>query len=138
MGDHDLETPQSLGRSSDEVLRTKTTNSGTDTFIQYDDYASASRPESPLPGTPLSDSGAKPQGPAQKRRRVTRACDECRRKKIKCDGKQPCTHCTVYSYGQSAVHQTLIGFRDQGTDEALQTVHMIGLLTDGGIRHHNT
>ena len=37
--------------------------------------------------------------PTQKRRRVTRACDECRRKKIKCDGKQPCTHCTVYSYG---------------------------------------
>lgn len=37
--------------------------------------------------------------PLQKRRRVTRACDECRRKKIKCDGKQPCTHCTVYSYG---------------------------------------
>ncbi|KAK9355159.1 fungal-specific transcription factor domain-containing protein [Lipomyces doorenjongii] len=36
--------------------------------------------------------------PIQKRRRVTRACDECRRKKIKCDGKQPCTHCTVYSY----------------------------------------
>ncbi|KAK9479073.1 fungal-specific transcription factor domain-containing protein [Lipomyces japonicus] len=36
--------------------------------------------------------------PAPKRRRVTRACDECRRKKIKCDGKQPCTHCTVYSY----------------------------------------
>ncbi|KAK5173816.1 Gypsy retrotransposon integrase-like protein 1 [Saxophila tyrrhenica] len=34
----------------------------------------------------------------QKRRRVTRACDECRRKKIKCDGKQPCTHCQVYSY----------------------------------------
>lgn len=37
--------------------------------------------------------------PIQKRRRVTRACDECRRKKIKCDGKQPCTHCSVYSYG---------------------------------------
>ena len=42
----------------------------------------------------------KPPPPMQKRRRVTRACDECRRKKIKCDGKQPCTHCTVYSYGQ--------------------------------------
>jgi hypothetical protein len=41
-------------------------------------------------------------GPMQKRRRVTRACDECRRKKIKCDGKQPCTHCTVYSYGACA------------------------------------
>lgn len=39
--------------------------------------------------------------PLQKRRRVTRACDECRRKKIKCDGKQPCTHCTVYSYGMT-------------------------------------
>ncbi|KAF8418228.1 fungal-specific transcription factor domain-containing protein [Tirmania nivea] len=36
--------------------------------------------------------------PLLKRRRVTRACDECRRKKIKCDGKHPCTHCTVYSY----------------------------------------
>jgi len=40
-----------------------------------------------------------PTMPIQKRRRVTRACDECRRKKIKCDGKQPCTHCSVYSYG---------------------------------------
>lgn len=40
-----------------------------------------------------------PSMPLQKRRRVTRACDECRRKKIKCDGKQPCTHCSVYSYG---------------------------------------
>lgn len=42
---------------------------------------------------------AVPSMPLQKRRRVTRACDECRRKKIKCDGKQPCTHCSVYSYG---------------------------------------
>jgi hypothetical protein len=41
-----------------------------------------------------------PSQPIQKRRRVTRACDECRRKKIKCDGKQPCTHCSVYSYGE--------------------------------------
>ncbi|MCP8716070.1 MAG: Zn(II)2Cys6 transcription factor domain-containing protein, partial [Asgard group archaeon] len=24
-----------------------------------------------------------------KRRRVTRACDTCRQKKVKCDGKQP-------------------------------------------------
>lgn len=37
----------------------------------------------------------------QKRRRVTRACDECRRKKIKCDGVYPCSHCTVYSYGKN-------------------------------------
>ncbi|KAK5130628.1 hypothetical protein LTR08_001887 [Meristemomyces frigidus] len=47
-------------------------------------------------GTPVP--AVKPFARAHKRRRVTRACDECRRKKIKCDGKQPCTHCTVYSY----------------------------------------
>ncbi|KAL2259348.1 hypothetical protein VTK26DRAFT_6997 [Humicola hyalothermophila] len=30
-----------------------------------------------------------------KRRRIARACDMCRKKKIKCDGKLPaCTHCT--------------------------------------------
>lgn len=44
-----------------------------------------------------------PSGPEKshtehKRRRVTRACDNCRQKKVKCDGKQPCIHCTVYSY----------------------------------------
>ncbi|CCH43184.1 hypothetical protein BN7_2731 [Wickerhamomyces ciferrii] len=33
-----------------------------------------------------------------KRIRVSRACDTCRRRKVKCDGKQPCIHCTVYSY----------------------------------------
>lgn len=48
----------------------------------------------------LDPKQAKEPLPMQKRRRVTRACDECRRKKIKCDGKQPCTHCTVYSYGR--------------------------------------
>lgn len=46
-----------------------------------------------------SEDGTNSGLPVQKRRRVTRACDECRRKKIKCDGKQPCTHCAVYSYG---------------------------------------
>ncbi|KAM0275901.1 hypothetical protein ACHAQH_007288 [Verticillium albo-atrum] len=45
-----------------------------------------------------NESGDLTSVPVQKRRRVTRACDECRRKKIKCDGKQPCTHCSVYSY----------------------------------------
>lgn len=49
-----------------------------------------------------ADGEAAPSQPIQKRRRVTRACDECRRKKIKCDGKQPCTHCSVYSYGAYA------------------------------------
>lgn len=65
-------------------------------------------PDAPSPAdstksdTELDDRSADPNAPSQpiqKRRRVTRACDECRRKKIKCDGKQPCTHCSVYSYG---------------------------------------
>ncbi|KAI1453591.1 fungal-specific transcription factor domain-containing protein [Annulohypoxylon moriforme] len=62
--------------------------------------------ESPAGDTPASGAQGNRAGsasesssiPLQKRRRVTRACDECRRKKIKCDGKQPCTHCQVYSY----------------------------------------
>jgi hypothetical protein len=52
------------------------------------------------PSTTSKPNGGKTPAHLQKRRRVTRACDECRRKKIKCDGKQPCTHCTVYSYGK--------------------------------------
>ena len=59
--------------------------------------------DSPLEPNETGDKPTKPNGPVQKRRRVTRACDECRRKKIKCDGKQPCTHCTVYSYGECLV-----------------------------------
>ncbi|KAI9708342.1 MAG: hypothetical protein M1820_004046 [Bogoriella megaspora] len=31
-----------------------------------------------------------------KRRRIARACDMCRKKKIKCDGRQPCAHCQNY------------------------------------------
>ncbi|KIW15996.1 hypothetical protein PV08_06047 [Exophiala spinifera] len=57
-----------------------------------------SQPNSPVAENNDDDEESKPPAPMQKRRRVTRACDECRRKKIKCDGKQPCTHCTVYSY----------------------------------------
>lgn len=69
---------------------------------QYDASSHGGSPEHGGETSPIShvadDQVTKPQ-PLQKRRRVTRACDECRRKKIKCDGKQPCTHCTVYSYG---------------------------------------
>ncbi|KIW73953.1 hypothetical protein PV04_02027 [Phialophora macrospora] len=98
MGDQDFKPPQSLGRPSDEALRNAVATPTAVASPHNGGHASESRPESPVPETPPSDSGAKPQAPMQKRRRVTRACDECRRKKIKCDGKQPCTHCTVYSY----------------------------------------
>ena len=34
--------------------------------------------------------------PKVKKRRTARACDECRRDKVKCDGKMPCAHCIMY------------------------------------------
>lgn len=77
--------------------------SGAATPDHYDDDHHAATPQwhALHEQTASPDSAALPRAtaPLQKRRRVTRACDECRRKKIKCDGKQPCTHCTVYSYG---------------------------------------
>lgn len=66
-----------------------------------DDQVDVKAEGSVTDGAHLAGSGDTPMPmPVHKRRRVTRACDECRRKKIKCDGKQPCTHCSVYSYGK--------------------------------------
>lgn len=48
--------------------------------------------------TPTLSGAENPPVSENKRRRVTRACDHCRLKKVKCDGRQPCIHCTVYSY----------------------------------------
>ncbi|TKX23554.1 fungal specific transcription factor domain-containing protein 32 [Elsinoe australis] len=54
-----------------------------------DDFEDA--PHDPTSGPPSADEDGTPategklNAPLQKRRRVTRACDECRRKKIKCD-----------------------------------------------------
>ena len=48
--------------------------------------------------SPQDDAMSPPDGsgrPTPKRRRVTRACDECRRKKIKCDGKQVFVSCRL-------------------------------------------
>lgn len=75
------------------------------------------------------------QMPVQKRRRVTRACDECRRKKIKCDGKQPCTHCSVYSYGRRLSISPISRFAHQTN---MQIALTINLPTDGGTRLLNT
>ncbi|PVF98021.1 hypothetical protein CPB86DRAFT_679266, partial [Serendipita vermifera] len=41
-------------------------------------------------------------GMRAKKRKIQRACDVCRRKKIRCDGPQQadgrCTNCITYSY----------------------------------------
>jgi hypothetical protein len=75
--------------------------------------------------------------PLQKRRRVTRACDECRRKKIKCDGKIPCTHCTVYSYGMRS--QNILGIWNVPLNltDILQTVRTTNPQTGEGTLHRN-
>ena len=98
MGD-DIEGDAVVGarKANDQKPTTSTTND----HSQMNQSRSASPHDSPqLSPTAVDhdEDGAKSGAPLQKRRRVTRACDECRRKKIKCDGKQPCSHCTVYSY----------------------------------------
>ncbi|KAI9877239.1 MAG: hypothetical protein M1830_004448 [Pleopsidium flavum] len=52
------------------------------------------------------------------RKHITRACDECRRKKIKCDGEHPCIHCKVFFYGTPA-----------GTPSRMFSDHLISELT---------
>ncbi|KAK0626710.1 fungal-specific transcription factor domain-containing protein [Immersiella caudata] len=45
----------------------------------------------------FGDHGLLDDSQEAKRRRIARACDMCRKKKIKCDGKLPaCTHCINY------------------------------------------
>ncbi|KAF2875493.1 fungal-specific transcription factor domain-containing protein [Massariosphaeria phaeospora] len=90
-----------MDSSASQVIDAKP--AGPDQSGQYADSVSTARtpdiidhPSSDDEDNP--DSQPKLRHLLQKRRRVTRACDECRRKKIKCDGQQPCTHCTVYSY----------------------------------------
>lgn len=84
-----------------EVQATGSATQSQNETPQREEVADVADQNSPTPNDEGTEQPLKPTtGPMQKRRRVTRACDECRRKKIKCDGKQPCTHCTVYSYGQ--------------------------------------
>jgi hypothetical protein len=134
--------------------------SSPESFEVEEDQSSAHWQQGLGQTSPSSTSQPRASAPLQKRRRVTRACDEwcvfllyislpdfyencvlkctpkhtpslpsklifltlsrrcktnfeticSRRKKIKCDGKQPCTHCTVYSYGMSALNLQISKF----------------------------
>lgn len=64
--------------------------------------------------------------PETKRRRVTRACDNCRQKKVKCDGKQPCIHCTVYSYKCTYDQPNIRNKRNLGIPQLLPNSGVIG------------
>lgn len=65
-----------------------------------------------------------------KRRRVTRACDLCRNKKVKCDGKQPCIHCTVYlyncTYDQPNIRNKNAQPLQRGSSQILERLSMRG------------
>ena len=88
--------PSSLSEQHSEDTNARQWEEGS--YQHEDEQASPSTDNGPA----QTPTGSKPSPTVQKRRRVTRACDVCRQKKIKCDGKSPCTHCTVYSYGQSS------------------------------------
>ncbi|SZF05690.1 unnamed protein product [Blumeria hordei] len=51
-----------------------------------------------------------------KRRRISRACDVCRRRKVKCDGKHPCTHCIsnnlVCTYNRPSNRQKRLSIKE--------------------------
>ncbi|QOU22254.1 hypothetical protein BRETT_002427 [Brettanomyces bruxellensis] len=49
-----------------------------------------------------------------KRRKVVRACDRCRKLKIRCSGDIPCIHCTVYSYECTYNHPTRTRRKNNG------------------------
>lgn len=97
----------SPGQSSPESLDVEDDSTHPPTQWQPHDNENTS-PEGNGASSSQQQQQPRPTAPMQKRRRVTRACDECRRKKIKCDGKQPCTHCTVYSYGMAFLIDRLI------------------------------
>lgn len=114
-------------------------HSSPEDFDADDDSNVASSAQWQMHGQPSPNSLSQSQrtsAPLQKRRRVTRACDECRRKKIKCDGKQPCTHCTVYSYGKPLLAHSIL--KCMANPDALQTAHTTNPRTGEGTPHHNT
>lgn len=64
------------------------------------DVSAATRSQSADLETNDDETDQAAQVKPHKRRRITRACDDCRRKKIKCDGKQPCSSCAEFNAGK--------------------------------------
>lgn len=50
----------------------------------------------PLPVAPGEDSTPASLPAAPPSRKVNRSCLECTRRKVKCDGRQPCSSCVYY------------------------------------------
>ncbi|KAF9968043.1 hypothetical protein BGZ70_007055 [Mortierella alpina] len=75
-----------------------------------------------------------------KRRRVSRACDTCRRKKVRCDGLQPsCTNCTTFGFQCTFNDSAKKRGPPKGYIEALENrlhrmENLLGGLVQGGDR----
>jgi hypothetical protein len=86
-------TPSMIPLESDVGLQEK---AAANNQLHADDNTLPSPRESPqLPPTAAEndEDASRSAAPLRKRRVVTRACNGCRMKKIRCDGKQPCTNC---------------------------------------------
>lgn len=51
-----------------------------------------------MPGSADGGDGVKPSRQNSRRISTTNACVECRRRKIRCDGTQPCGQCMWYQH----------------------------------------
>lgn len=92
---------QNNSTNHNTTTTTATTNNKTSPLKKQDrqdSHDSGVSPTQPFSASPSIPVATKKATSENKRRRVTRACDTCRSKKVKCDGRQPCIHCTVYSF----------------------------------------
>ncbi|RCK65207.1 Thiamine repressible genes regulatory protein thi1 [Candida viswanathii] len=64
----------------------------------------ASSSSSTITQSTASSSGELPLAPPKKRARISKACQHCRKKKVKCDGGKPCNNC-VQSNGGNCVYE---------------------------------
>ncbi|KAJ6118237.1 hypothetical protein N7471_013704 [Penicillium samsonianum] len=67
----------------------------------------------------------------RRRRRIARSCTECRRRKIRCDRKDPCTHCVA-----TQLRCTYKGYGDQPAPllEATEEISDLSVLTPSSSR----
>jgi len=83
--------------SYSELLQGGIPQQGAHWFQNGPEYSYDDNDEAGIPGAGDADGDGDGDNRDPKRRRIARACDMCRKKKIKCDGKMPkCSHCENY------------------------------------------
>ncbi|KAI9179470.1 hypothetical protein H9P43_004795 [Blastocladiella emersonii ATCC 22665] len=77
--------------------------------------ASGSNDEAGPTAAATTGSGAADQVPPRRRKRLTKACDTCRRRKIKCDGNVPCGPCKGLGQPDDCAYRTVMRKRAAGS-----------------------